>query len=213
MAPSLNTLTPSDLTKMLAFEIEEVEIGSAASMIEYSGFNPIVTFNLCMKKVKNDPERKKKLILLIIFGLTRGFGAKKTLSDILEKTSEGGREDLESAFTLFDIDFSGNRSRNTLTVSRIMAAFPVLVYNVQQVLIRLGKNKVYNFESELPLNYMYPGSPAMMNEETWEELQDSYLGFISYLNNLWGQSTDYARDVKFAELAFNSQLSPQSSRQ
>jgi len=213
MASTLNTLKETDVQKMLSFEIEDAGVGTSAAMIEYSGFNPIVTFNLCMKKIKNDKDRKNKLVLLIIFGLTRGFGSKKSKSDILEKTTEDGRDELDAAFSLFDVDFSGDRKRNTITVSRIMAAFPVLVYNVQQVLIRLGRNKNYDFSSNLPINYMYPGSPAMMSEETWEELQENYLQFIEQLNILWNQTTDYERDLKFALLAYKSPLAPQSSRQ
>lgn len=213
MANSLNTLAPKDIENMLKFKIEDAEINTAASQIEYSGFNPIVTFNLCMKKIKNDKERKNKLILIIIFGLTRGFGARKSKTDILERTAEDGRDELDAAFSLFDVDFSGDRKRNTVSISRIMAAFPVLVFNVQQVLIRLGKNKTYDFETDLPENYQYPGSPAMMTEDTWNELQVSYLFFISELNSLWNQNQDGERDLKFAMLAYNSQLSPQSSRQ
>jgi len=213
MAYSLNTLKNEDVEKMLAFEIEDAEVGTAAAQIEYSGFNPIVTFNLCMKKIGRDNDRKNQLVLLIIFGLTRGFGARKSKSDILERTSEDGRDDLDAAFSLFDVDFSGDRKRNTISVSRIMAAFPVLVYNVQQVLIRLGKNKQYDFDTDLPENYQYPGSPAMMTEDTWTDLKDQYLYFISELNDLWNQNQDEERDLKFALLAYNSPLSPLSSRQ
>jgi len=209
-----DNLQRDDIESMLTFETDDGIVQEMTSNIGFSGFNPIVTFNICMRLIGRDEERKKELMTLIIFGLTRGFGSGKTLQDILNRTKEEGKETLKSALSLFRVQFNAPRSNNTITISRIMVAFPILVYRLHKQLVDLGLKKMTNFEGSLPNYFQYPGSPAAMTQETWDLHKESYLEYCEWLAKLWGKEDEYDEDEtdKYAELSFNSVLSPMSSR-
>lgn len=207
-----SSLNPETIQSMLTFDIDNEEVFEIANNVSYSGFNPIITFNICMKLIGRDDDRKKSLITLIVFGLTRGFGGGKTLNDIMNRTKEEGKEDLLSAMTLFRIKFVNDRSNNTITISRILVAFPVLTYKVHEQLMVSGLKKPSDYEGDLPMKFQYPGSPSMMANDTWEEEKLNYLGYCEYLSDLWNKTFDYDETYKFAELSYKSPLSPVESR-
>jgi hypothetical protein len=193
---------------MLSFKLDEEVIKIMANDIGYSGFNPVVIFNIIMKLIDKDEGRKKSLYLLLVFGLTRGFGAKKTEEKILATTNTGGQEDLKSAFKLFRVKFGDvKRSKTTITISRLLIAFPVLVYRIHEKLQKGGFISHPGYDGALPESLRYPGSPAMMTKITWETYQESYLDFISYLHDKWNQTVSREDALKFALLSYGNPLS------
>lgn len=197
---------------MLKFDLDDDELVTMTNEIGFSGYNPVVTFNIVMKVINRDETRMKSLITLIVFGLTRGFGAGKTSKDILDRTNVAGRDSLNAAFQLFRVKFQKPKDRKDITISRILTAFPVLVYKLHEKLLVNGAAHDDKFNGDLPIQFRYPGSPSMMTKQTWETQIENYLIFIEYMSNLWRKEYDDDEARKYAELSFNSELSPMNVR-
>jgi len=205
-------LDDKDLKSMLKFDITDDDFKSMSNSIEFSGYDPVVTFNIIMKLMGKDSDKKKQLFLLIIFGLTRGFGNGKSKEDILSRTSEDGRASLESALAFFRVQFGKVKNKRAITISRILTAFPVLVFKFHAKLISTNKKQKLGYTGELPEHFQYPGSPAMMNETTWAEQEENYIGYVYFLAELWDAEYDEDDARRFAKLAHDSVLAPDNVR-
>jgi len=207
-----STLNANDITRMLAFDLQDDDLLQISKNIEFSGYDPIITFNIVMTIIGRDESKKKQLLTVIIFGLTRGFGSGKTLESILNRTNPDGRDELEAAFATFRIQFGRPTNKKVITVSRILTAFPILVYKMHDKLVEMNIIDTNSYDGDLPDEFQYPGSPAMMTESTWEIQKDNYLDYIEYLSELWNQDFDSSEALKYAELSYNSKLSPHEHR-
>lgn len=205
-------LDDHDVSKMLAFNYDDDEIFENAKNVGYSGFDPAITFNICMKLINRDHSLMKKLNLLIVFGLTRGFGGNKTEKNILDKTNPDGRDILSAAFKSFRVQFGKPQSSKTITVSRIMSAFPLVTYKIFNQLRLKNAIKPTGYSGKLPQEFRYIGSIAVMSEKAVKEYLNKYLGFIEYVTEeVWGQEFDADTAERFAIISSSSKLIPRDS--
>lgn len=206
-------LNPKDLESFLGFDLTNIDFGSFAETISYNGFNPVITFNIIRKIIGKDKERFRDLCFIITFGLRRGFGNGKSLSDIIDKTNEKGRDQLMSAIRLFGIRFEKPKKNTDVTISRIMTAFPYHTFTINRQLLEAGNVKYQDYDGDLPEIFRYPGSPAMMSRSTYERQKSNYINFVQYLSGLWNAEFDEEIAIKFSDLAYSSQLSPMDKRE
>lgn len=211
-ATAISTVKETDLNRMLSFDLSDEDVRSISKTVEFSGYDPVVTFNIIMRVIGRDEEKKKQLITLIIFGLTRGFGANKSMQDILNRTNVEGRENLQNSFATFRVCFVRPTDKKQITISRILTAFPILVYKMHEKLMNLGKIKPIGYTGMLPSVFQYPGSPAMMSQNVWDVQKENYLEYVNYLSDLWNQEFDYDDAEKYAILSFQSRLVPLQHR-
>jgi hypothetical protein len=198
-----------DAIMALDFDVTDQLINDLA----FQGFDPRVIFNIVRKLIEKENSRKDQLRTLIVFGLTRGFGGGKNWEKIYAKSTDKGKQKLEGAVKLFHVQLGKPATRTTITVPRLMAAFPLLTQKTFQQLLNRGFANTHDtFEGTLPLVWRYAGSAAAMDSISWDENAEQYVAFMIYLSKLWGkeQSADEAK--KYALLSFNSVTSPMDKR-
>lgn len=192
----------------------EFDILNVAADLAFSGFNPVITFNIVVKLIKDEKVEVSHLQTLLVFGLTRGFGGGKDLGRILNRTVSQGRDRLKKAVEAFKIQLGNPKDYKTLTIPRIMAAFPFLTYKIHSELVVRGAHRIMpGYTGNLPAIWQYPGSPAMMTEEEWVSQKDNYVGWSVHCSNVWKNPQDEDTALKFAELAYTSAVSPMEERE
>jgi len=153
-----------------------------------------------------------------LFGLTRGFGAGKTIAVLLSKTSEVGRSRLKSAFDALGIKAGVTRQVKDATIPRVMAAFPVVTYNCQRAIVIAKMSRNYGYEGALTPGFRYNGSPAMMTAQTWKDNREVYADFCLCCAKIWDPKSTKsdverrAEILKFGDLAHSTLLIPESAR-
>jgi len=201
-----------DLDRMLSFDLSDEEVQQVGLDIGFSGYDPVITFNIIMKVIGKDKDRKKSLLTLIVFGLTRGFGNGKTKEDILDRTNLSGKSALSAAFQMFRVHFGKPKDKKMITISRILTAFPVLTYKMHEKLLSKDMIKDNKYVGLLPIEFQYPGSPSMMTKESWDAYKHSYTEYIEHLHTIWGKPYNEEEIEKYAELSYSNKLSTLGNR-
>jgi hypothetical protein len=201
----------SDITLILKWKLETVM--DEANALAFAGYNPVVTMNIVMSLIKKEGSRKEHLCRLLVFGLIRGFGGGKTWEQIYSRTSADGATKLKEAVKSFSVILGKPKATTSITVPRLMSAFPLLTHKIYlQLLDGHVIREVPGYSGDLPDHWKYPGSPAAMPEDTWTEHKDNYIQYSIHCSKVWGREQSLEDAEKFANLAFHSQTSPMTHR-
>jgi hypothetical protein len=183
------------------------------SLLAFTGFNPVITFNIIMDLIKADKSRIKCLQTAIVFGLSRGFGAGKTWDTIYQRTSEAGQAKLKAAVAAFEIKLGKPRGPQTITIPRIIAAFPMHTFRIHNLLLEKGLVDTTDaIKAELPDQFAYIGSPSIMSGEVFKALLPAYVNYCKLVSAKWKSEQSEEDITKFAELSFRTRLTKDSER-
>jgi len=215
MSDSLDTM----IAEVLRFELDPSM--DFLDLTAFQGFDPVEVFKKIAPKLK-DANSRKLLQFIIAFGLTRGFGGGKSISQLLERTgSAAGKQMLRDAVSLFNIVQTTSKTKDDVTIDRVMGAFPALTHKLWVKICSDDRcpDKVEDYEGQLPAQFQYPGSPAAMNAKSKEKFFGEYLDWMQTLQAVWGRNGNtrggtQQRDVveKFALLQFGTRLYPMKTR-
>lgn len=204
-------ISPVDLLALLYEIISMENIHGLVKEIEWVGFDPLTFLtNLWNTKGKKDEQGFVQHVkVLITLGVTRGFGGGKTIENICARTSEAGAKKIDAAASYFNV-VQSTKSRFGVTIGRILTVFPREVFAVWQT---VAVDKIGGHKS-LPIEYKYPGSPAMMNEEAWKAYGEEYSSWmLDVSQNLWGNKDDTIENTKkWAQLSHFNNCSPSEHR-
>jgi hypothetical protein len=203
--------TEEDYEKAMGFNVNDCTV--IAREVAFDGFDPAITFNIVMQKIDGNPALKACLLTILTFSQTRGFGAGKTWDTIISMTSTGGGLRIQGAVEAFDIKLGRPMSKTTVTVPRLVSAFPMLVYRIRVKLIESGTiSDDVMIQTDLPLSLQFTGSPAVVDGDAWFRMKDDYLDFSRQLSRKWGDEQDDETIFKFGQLAHGTKTVPASKR-
>lgn len=207
------------LKEILSFKLDDKT--DFLELTEFSGFDPADVFKKLAPKL-TDAKSKRLLQYVIVFGLTRGFGGNKSFEMLSERTkSASGKSMLNDARALFNIVVTRTKTKDDVTIDRVMAAFPSVTHAVWVSICDKDNcpDKFDDYEGDLPNELQYPGSPAAMSDKTHTKYFDEYCNWMQGLQEIWGRNGNVkggkqSREVveRFAELQYNSKLFPLDKR-
>jgi hypothetical protein len=94
-----------------------------------------------------------------------------------------------------------------------MSALPLLTHKIYKTLLEAKATRsIPGYNGNLPEIWRYNGSPAAMDEESWEEWKEEYIKYSVFCSKVWGREQSEEDAEKFAKLAYESPVSPISKR-
>jgi hypothetical protein len=200
-----------DLDDIMSIDLTDVI--RIAGDVSFDGFDPIITFNLVTAAIKSERSKMASLKTILTFSQLRGFGGGKSWDQIYGRTAEKGVSILKGAVTAFNVKLGKPTSKTDITIPRLIAAFPLLVFKIRGFLLDAGSIvEESDFSGSLPLALRFSGSPAVLDEESWAYSRADYLEYMRYLSDKWNAIQSDEDIAKFAELSYNSKTVPESHR-
>ncbi|BCK51610.1 nucleocapsid [Tulip streak virus] len=183
-----------------------------AEEVSFRGFDPMTIFRLVTDKIKKDASVKNSLFMMIMFGLTRGFGGGKTWESIISRTNPAGREKLTEAKNKLDVKLSRPNDETTVTIPRLMQVFCMYTYTIFCILMKNGKIRAFDYKGNLPQKLCWIGSPACMSPAAWMRWGNDYVEFSQHCSKVWNRAQDEIVAKRFAELAYRTSTWPATKR-
>jgi len=201
---ALSTEEISSLVSMLNENISVDTIEDYAEKLSFKGFNPLKIYKAVYSKIKSDASVKQSLYVMIVFGLTRGFGGGKSWQNILDKTNPAGRDILQNAKDKLEVKLTRPEGDDTVTVPRLMQVFSFYTYKIFCILTKLGKIRAFNYEGSLPQKLRWIGSSACMSPAAWAKWSTDYVEFSVHCSKVWNKPQDADTALRFACLAYQT---------
>lgn len=202
------SITPEDIAASYTL-FDDLELDEIIESVAYQGFEMQAMFKSLWTIVKKKPENKKMLALLIAIGLFRGIGAGKNSAILIGKSSTKGGALIKTALQTFGVKFGKPATKDEVTIPRIMICFPILTYNVFN---KKPVEKLIGYKGDLPLEFRYPGSPAVMTKDEYNKQKANYIEWSVEMSKLWNKPQTPAEIEKFSDLSFANPLVPEESR-
>lgn len=209
---SVSNAEVAGIVTKISEQFERAQIANVADMVQFEGYKPQITMRICNEFIGTDSNRKNQLLMLIVFGMVRGFGGGKSWATMLARTPAAHRQTLTAAKNAFDVQIGRPQDAQTITIPRLMQAFPFYTYKIYCALVESGRLTPIAYEGALPKRLQWIGSPAAMNAAVWTAHRNDYLAFTNACALVWRKPQNQADAEKFADLAYSSECWPLANR-
>ncbi|WOH23131.1 putative nucleocapsid [Lactuca Big Vein associated Phlebovirus] len=200
------------MIQMIDEVVPEGDIMQMAEDVSFRGFDPMTIYRIITTKIDKDASVKSALFMMIMFGLTRGFGGGKTWESIISRTNPAGREKLTEAKNKLDVKLSRPNDETTITIPRLMQVFCMYTYTIFCILMKNGKIRAFDYKGNLPQRLCWIGSPACMSPAAWLKWGNDYVEFSQHCSKVWNREQDEVVAKRFAELAYRTATWPANKR-
>lgn len=176
--------------------------------IAYDGFNPRNTISLLMKREPNTIKLKKEIGRLMTLYIERGNNLEKALGKMKDKGSSEVRNLMAKYSIKSRVGPTG--SRDTITLARVSACFPVLTMTI---MASLDNVRIIGDRGVLPKHWCFPAAASLLRAEDFTTPHGiAFLAWSLSFSRVVGGTDDPNVVLSYARIASQNSLIPNEDK-
>lgn len=176
--------------------------------IAYDGFNPRNTISLLMKREPNVVKLKREVSRLMTLYIERGNNLEKALGKMKEK----GSSEVRSLMAKYSIKsrVGPTGSRDTITLARVSACFPILTMTI---MASLDNVRIIGDRGVLPKHWCFPAAASLLRADDFTTPHGiAFLAWSLSFSRVVGGTDDPNVVLGYARIASQNSLVPNEDK-